>query len=540
MPIFAMIFCQGFKEEKMKKILVVFAMFLLSFQVFAVEENSDIQACNYAKYVNSGEVWKEYLINYPDGACEFRAKQELKKRGIELPNDNSNVISQDQYDCNQAKAKNTLFAWKSYLQEHPNGVCHFNAKIRIAELEEEESEKNEAKTRELNNVKKAKKLQWSNRRGRKTSWYDADDYCENLTENGFQDWRVPTIDELRTTVINCQRVQSGGACKISEERDYLAEGDRDDNKCYCSSNHGGPYNKFGGDDWHDYWSSSEVYGNSSKAWVLSFVWGSVSITTNSKNERGTTNTMDIRCVREHIPGEKRLSEADIAYMERQKTLKNNAQKLARGRELVLEMCTEGKSEAAIRAITKLSETRCECEEDNKVQALKTKLLSQNGCNPIASTPYNRNTGSSFQVAIPPSNQNNHSWSSKSPYQMNWYDAVNYCRNLRENGYSDWRLPTISELRTTIINCPATQTGGFCRVSDSCLSYDCWGNLNGCSCGHRQSNDGYYSKFGDNNYVVLWSSSTRSDDTDRAWVVFFQSGWVENDSKSSNCNVRCVR
>ena len=62
---------------------------------------------------------------------------------------------------------------------------------------------------------------------------------------------------------------------------------------------------------------------------------------------------------------------------KKKSLKDNAQKLERARELVLEMCAQGKYNAAIKAIVKVGEIKCECEEDAKVLALKTQLLNFN-------------------------------------------------------------------------------------------------------------------------------------------------------------------
>ena len=129
------------------------------------------------------------------------------------------------------------------------------------------------------------------------------------------------------------------------------------------------------------------------------------------------------------------------------------------------------------------------------------------------------------------------WSDRSPNEMDWSSAEQYCENLTEGGFTDWRLPTISELKTTIQNC---QSGGSaCRVSDSCLSYDsCWSRS--CSCDGQSNNGGYYSKLGDTDGIDLWSSSTRSDYTDNAWEVDFLYGYVFDVNKYVNHSVRCVR
>jgi hypothetical protein len=127
------------------------------------------------------------------------------------------------------------------------------------------------------------------------------------------------------------------------------------------------------------------------------------------------------------------------------------------------------------------------------------------------------------------------WSKRSRNAMNWNAAVKYCQNLNEGG---WRLPTISELRTTIKNCSGSQSGGSCRVSDNCLGSNCWSD--DCYCEYRANNGGYYSKLGDDDKVWLWSSSTISDYPDDAWNVVFKDGLVCDNDKSSNNYVRCVR
>jgi hypothetical protein len=162
------------------------------------------------------------------------------------------------------------------------------------------------------------------------------------------------------------------------------------------------------------------------------------------------------------------------------------------------------------------------------------------------------------------------WSDRSPEEMTWNLAKQYCKNLKEGGFTDWRLPNIDELRTLIKNCPKTEPGGECKVSENnrCLEEKCGTSHfhSSCSCDGKSNNDGYYSKLGDDNKFWLWSSSTASKfwlwssstaskfwlwsyftaskksdvAVGSAWCVNFYSGEVYSAIKNTSGNVRCVR
>ena len=127
------------------------------------------------------------------------------------------------------------------------------------------------------------------------------------------------------------------------------------------------------------------------------------------------------------------------------------------------------------------------------------------------------------------------WSDRSLNKMNWETAKKYCEDLSEGGFDDWRLPTISELKTTIQNCKSG--GSSCEVSDSCLSRSCYSS--NCYCNEKSNNGSYYSKLGDSD-IVLWSSSTQSDNPRNAWYVIVRIGDVYYYDKSDKMFVRCVR
>ena len=122
------------------------------------------------------------------------------------------------------------------------------------------------------------------------------------------------------------------------------------------------------------------------------------------------------------------------------------------------------------------------------------------------------------------------WSNASSNKMKWDKAAAYCEEL------GGRLPTISELRTLIQNCPATETGGECGVTDSCLSSaDCSNDqCEGCEYDYP----GKYSAFEDTYW--FWSSSEQSGNADTVWLVGFNNGNVSLLQKDGLIYVRCVR
>lgn len=141
---------------------------------------------------------------------------------------------------------------------------------------------------------------------------------------------------------------------------------------------------------------------------------------------------------------------------------------------------------------------------------------------------------------------NLTWSSAGE-ELDWEDALEYCDILTEAGYSDWRLPSIDELRTLIKNCPGSMTGGKCRVTDpDCLFLECEDSFD-CDC-DSVNHKGYYSKIG--NDLPSWSSSTAECVSDSeystcirigyAWYVSYARGDIFFADKSSRIHIRCVR
>ena len=141
------------------------------------------------------------------------------------------------------------------------------------------------------------------------------------------------------------------------------------------------------------------------------------------------------------------------------------------------------------------------------------------------------------------------WQNKDFCHFNTLDvAISYCQDFQRDGYDDWRLPTIDELRSLIRGCDDTVTGGSCRVANSCLQESsCWNfpPCGGCALRQGPGKNGHYLPVELDSWgFQFWSSSLLEDRNNNAWIVMFHSGAVSYEY-IYNCpyyevHVRCVR
>ncbi len=254
----------------------------------------DKSLCEHARNENTVEIWQKYLKLHPGGDCEFEARSAIRtlQHQNRQPAGGSPSYSQpagrqsrDANACKYAKNENSLEAWQDYLDSFPDGDCSFEAKGNIRKLKKEREEQ-ERKAAYLKG-RKIGSLIWSDRSSNKMNWSSAKQYCEDLTEGGFDDWRLPTISELKTTIQNCQ--SGGSSCRVS---DSCLSSDCRSKSCYCDgrSNNGGYYSKLGDDDKVWLWSSSTQSDRPDGAWLVGFSEGYV-----ANGHKSSLNY--VRCVR---------------------------------------------------------------------------------------------------------------------------------------------------------------------------------------------------------------------------------------------------
>ncbi len=108
---------------------------------------------------------------------------------------------------------------------------------------------------------------WSDKSAEGMTWEEAITYCLNMGG------RLPTINELRTLIINCPGSTAGGACKVSDP-ECLSYNDCWSEDCYCDGS-AASYSALGDNKDTTLWSSSEPSGKSSNAWRVAFGFGHI-------------------------------------------------------------------------------------------------------------------------------------------------------------------------------------------------------------------------------------------------------------------------
>ena len=351
--------------------------------------------------------------------------------------------------------------------------------------------------------------------------------CDSLTECGFSDWHLPTIDELRTLIRNCEGTVTGGECGVTDEclskKDCWAQ-----NVCSsCPRDSSGKYSKLG--DIDVLFSSSAQADYSSDDWYVNFIYGTV-----ASGSPGTYTEYFYRCVRKYSDDE---TGGKGCMSDKHKCINSQSLHCEEDYWIPEEYCDytcDPSTGKCLEAECVSDEYSCgEGNPSTKSRYCKKgrwKIKNCEGeCDP--------STGKCKDVCH---NVEGKMWSplaAETIYDatMRWQDAVNYCGNLTSCEYSDWHLPTISELRTLIQNCPDTETGGACGVTDDCLESDCY-VYKKCEPNNYAVMNGYFSKLGD--IRTLWSSSSNGNNS--AWTIGFTGGYIYSGSKSSEYYVRCVR
>lgn len=138
-------------------------------------------------------------------------------------------------------------------------------------------------------------------------------------------------------------------------------------------------------------------------------------------------------------------------------------------------------------------------------------------------------------------KSNLSWDREATVTTGWQHADSKCSELVLCGHDDWRLPKIEELRTLVRGCPATATGGSCRVGASCQATTCGTNCGGCAVNGGPNRGGYLPNELDSSIAPMLSSSFATDDAQYVWLMNPAAASVSLIfANQGGWNARCVR
>ena len=469
---------------------------------YNMDDCDGIEGNNFSKFGDTGEmlssskfVYKEdgydyeqtavWVVNFDDGGVETLSYSYY--HGLNIEDRSVRCVRQDDHDaCETAKKYNTPYYWVFYFDSFPDGECAAEAKT-VWEKEDkkacEAAKKANTRAAWEKYLKKFPKGQCAEE-GRSVrskfkkiggfEWSDISDKpisAEEVENNSYcHNLREGGYPDWRLPTIDELRV-------LVQNHPGTVVGGKCKEPIFfhdediCKGMKGDNFSKLG--DKEELWSSSEFYTDASPHPFCNSIDFSNGGFSGVDLWYYNVSRLYVRCVRQDD---------------------NDACEAARKEET---------DEAWEYYLAYFPQGKCAAEAKNKIKEIETKKVEP-------------------EIT----------WSSRSPKAMSWKQANQYCENLKEGSSSDWRLPTISELRTLVMKCGSTETGGTCRVTDQCLSESQCKNKACRGCGSKIR----HNKFGDRG--LFWSSSI-SPDNKNAWYIDFTYGSVHDHSKSEKF-VRCVR
>lgn len=133
------------------------------------------------------------------------------------------------------------------------------------------------------------------------------------------------------------------------------------------------------------------------------------------------------------------------------------------------------------------------------------------------------------------------WSQAVTLEVMLAQAASFCDGLETGGYDDWRLPTIVELRSLIVGCEVTVTGGTCNVPDACMSTECRdGACEGCSQQDLPPQGCFWPPEAEGSCGYYWSSDPTTNEPTFNWGVGFNGGHISSLLQTDVGSARCVR
>lgn len=129
------------------------------------------------------------------------------------------------------------------------------------------------------------------------------------------------------------------------------------------------------------------------------------------------------------------------------------------------------------------------------------------------------------------------WMQSVGFPESYDEAENHCSDLDLGTHSDWRLPTIEEVRSLIIDCEATALGGACGVCDDSCTTDettCRADCEGCD----------FAAHLDALFIATagstWSTTAVGYTGGMMYAVDFRNASVVTLSNMGNARAFCVR